>query len=376
MTALVCPHQPHCPGCPRLATPGLPSEPLERLRRLTERAGIAVPQVHVGPPTSFRRRARLAIRGRADAPKLGIFEAGTHRAVHIPRCLVHHPVVNTVATHVRQVLAALRVPTYSDQAHAGVARYLQVAVERRTDRAQVVLVTNGDAPDGLEPVFEALRSALGDSLLGLWWNGNPERTNTILGPHWRLIHGEPDVVDFSGDARIFYPPSAFGQSNLDLAMQLGARVRELVTPGARVVELYAGVGAIGLGSAAVAASLDLNELGEGSLRGLARGIDALPSEQRAKVRVHRGPAGEHAELVATCDLVIADPPRKGLDAALVAALRKAPPRRFAYVSCDVESFERDAAELDQVLRLRSVEAYDLFPHTEHLETLAVFERPG
>jgi tRNA/tmRNA/rRNA uracil-C5-methylase (TrmA/RlmC/RlmD family) len=330
--------------------------------------------VHESPATEFRRRARLAIRGRADAPKLGIFEAGSHRAVHIPRCLVHHPVVNRVAAGVRDTLARHAIPTYSDAAHAGVARYLQIAVERGSDRAQVTLVTNGTSPAGLEPLFEALQSALGSHLHSLWWNGNAERTNTILGPHWHHVCGEPHLTDRSGDAFVFYPPAAFGQSNLDLAMQLAARVRAFHHPGERVTELYAGVGAIGLGLAATAARLCLNELGAGSLEGLIRGVEALPVAQRANTSVHPGPAADHVGLVAESDLVIADPPRKGLDPLLLHSLVTTPPQRLAYVSCDIDSFERDAEQLLRSFELRQLEAYDLFPHTEHLESVALFER--
>jgi tRNA/tmRNA/rRNA uracil-C5-methylase (TrmA/RlmC/RlmD family) len=373
MSALICPHQPSCPGCPRLAEPGLPPDPLARLQALAARAGASPPLVHDSPPTAFRRRARLAIRGRADAPKLGIFEAGSHRAVHIPRCLVHHPVINRVAARMRDVLAQHRIPTYSDAAHAGVARYLQVVVERETERAQVTLVTNNATSDPLASYFADVQAALGDDLHSLWWNGNPERTNTILGPHWQRLHGPAYVTDLSGSARIFYPPNAFGQSNLDLAMQLAARVRELARPAERIAEFYAGVGAIGLGLAESAAVLHLNELGEGSLAGLAQGIAALPDPAKAKVTAHPGAAGSHAHLVAESDFVIADPPRKGLDPELLLALQKTPPRRLAYVSCDIESFERDAAQLLESFRLGSLEAFNLFPHTEHLETLAVFE---
>jgi tRNA/tmRNA/rRNA uracil-C5-methylase (TrmA/RlmC/RlmD family) len=374
MSALVCPHQPSCPGCPRLALPGLPPDALGRLQALAAQAGVVAPTLYPSPPTAFRRRARLAIRGRADAPKLGIFQAGTHRAVHIPRCLVHHPVVNRAAAATRDALAEHRVATYSDSAHAGIARYVQIVVERVTERAQLTLVTNGTSPSGLEPVFATLQAKLGAELHGLWWNGNPEHGNAILGPHFQHIAGAEHVEDRSGDARIFYPPGAFGQSNLDLAMQLAARVRELARPQQRITEYYAGVGAIGLGLAHEAAALRLNELGEGSLAGLTRGVAELPPEQRERVSIHRGSAADHAELVASSDLVIADPPRKGLDPELLNALVRHPPPRFAYVSCDIASLERDAAALLGPLRLTALEAYDLFPHTEHLETLAVFER--
>ena len=157
-------------------------------------------------------------------------------------------------------------------------------------------------------------------------------------------------------------------------MQLAARARSFSRAGDRVAEFYAGVGAIGLGLAASASLLHLNELGEGSLEGLAHGIDALAAAHRSKVHLHPGSAGTHASLVAESDLAIADPPRKGLDPALVSALLTAPPARFVYVSCDIDSFEQDAARLLPAFRLATLEAYDLFPHTEHLETLACFER--
>lgn len=374
VTALICPHQPLCPGCPRLAKPDTPPAALERLAALANRLSAPEPRLHGSPPTAFRYRARLAIRGRADAPKLGIFEQGTHRVVHIPRCLVHHPLINRVASAVRDALAQHRVPTYSDSAHAGIARYVQVVVERESQRAQVTLVSNASAPDGLEPVFASLQAALGPELQGLWWNGNPDRTNTILGPHLRHICGERYVLDRSGSAQIFYPPSAFGQSHLELAMQLAARVRELARPGDRISELYAGVGAIGLGLVETANTLHLNELGEGSVEGLRLGVAALPDTARSRVRVHAGPAADFVGLIGQSDFVIADPPRKGLDAAVVRALADAPPARFAYVSCDVDSFERDIAALTDAFRLTQLEAYDLFPHTERLEMLALFER--
>jgi 23S rRNA (uracil1939-C5)-methyltransferase len=374
MTTLICPHQPSCPGCPRLSAPGLPPEPLARLTALSAKNGLAAPEVHGSPATGFRYRARLAIRGRADAPKLGIFEAGSHRAVHIPRCLVHHPAINAAAATLRDVLARHRVPTYSDSAHAGVVRYVQLVVERETGRVQVTLVTNGTSRDGLEPVFRSLQDALGEDLHGLWWNGNPERTNTIFGPHFEHVAGEQNVVDRSDEAQLFYPPGAFGQSHLVLAMQLAAQARSFAKPGDRVSEFYAGVGAIGLGLAKSAAALHLNELGSGSVQGLELGIQALPAEQRAKVHALSGPASAFIDRIASSDFVLADPPRKGLDPALLNALCSTPPERFAYVSCDIDSFERDAATLLSSFGLRSLAAYDLFPHTEHLETLALFER--
>jgi 23S rRNA (uracil1939-C5)-methyltransferase len=74
--------------------------------------------------------------------------------------------------------------------------------------------------------------------------------------------------------------------------------------------------------------------------------------------------------------VIADPPRKGLDAELIEYLSEQPPERFLYVSCGLESFLNDAAQLTSrgKLRLGALTAFNLLPFTEHVETVARFER--
>src|SRR6185437_15851687 len=117
-----------------------------------------------GPVAGFRLRARLAIRGRIGSPKVGLFEAGTHRVVHVPECRVHHPLINRVAQVVRGALAEARVPPYSDAAHQGLARYLQVVVERRSQRAQVVLVANSATAEPLASALALIAERLGHHL--------------------------------------------------------------------------------------------------------------------------------------------------------------------------------------------------------------------
>jgi tRNA/tmRNA/rRNA uracil-C5-methylase (TrmA/RlmC/RlmD family) len=120
----------------------------------------------------------------------------------------------------------------------------------------------------------------------------------------------------------------------------------------------------------------LNELGQASLSGLERGISELPTAVRAKLSVHPGSAESMREILTSADTVIADPPRKGLDQGLLDALIDAPPERFIYVSCGLQSFLRDAQRLLDSKRfaLRELTAYALIPFTEHVETLALFER--
>src|SRR5580704_8853101 len=83
-----CPHRPPCPACPRFGDAGIASAASGAHAELAHAHSLPAVSVLCGPTAGFRLRARLAIRGRVDSPKLGLFELGTHRVVHIPNCSV------------------------------------------------------------------------------------------------------------------------------------------------------------------------------------------------------------------------------------------------------------------------------------------------
>ena len=330
----------------------------------------------IGEATGYRHRVRLAVRGRVRSPKVGIFAAGTHQIVDIPHCNIHHPLINQVASALKQSMARVHAPPYSDTAGAGLVRYLQVVVEPRSQTAQVTVVANSESIDPVVPLLTSLHESLGDRAHSVWFNGNTARTNAILGPMWQRWAGAEYVEDYVGDTRVFYPPGAFGQSHPALARRLVSAVHAEVPAAGRVVELYCGVGAIGLGLADRSRDLILNELGPDALRGLAAGIDALPKDRRSRVSIVAGDAETAARHLREDDVVIVDPPRRGLTHAVLEGLLATPIRRLVYVSCDVGSFERDARSLlgSSRFSLVRLDAFEFFPFTTHVETFAVFDR--
>jgi 23S rRNA (uracil1939-C5)-methyltransferase len=338
-----------------------------------------------GTPLGFRHRARLSVRGRINTPKVGIFQLNSHQLVDIPRCPIHHPLINQAARALRTAIRNSGTQPYIESTHRGSLRAIQIAVERTSQTAQLVLVTTGETEEPIRDLAALLHEELGDKLHSLWWNGNPQRTNTLLGPHWKKLSGPSALLENIGGASIYYPPDAFGQNHLPLAEQIVHQVHAWVPQGKQVTEFYAGVGAIGLGLVPDARSVTFNEIAEGSLTGLQLGIDALENLAAAKnqdaafgekVTVIPGSADRALHGLQGAEVVIADPPRKGLDAPLLEALRTHPPERFIYVSCGLESFTRDARGLlaDKRFVLAQVQPVALFPYTEHVETVALFER--
>ncbi len=283
--------------------------------------------------------------------------------------------MNAVAGELRRAIVASHATPYSDAAHEGLVRYVQIAVERASTSAQVVVVANSDDSSSCTPLFAELGARLGSRLHSLFWNGNTARTNTILGGSFERIAGPEAIVEHIGGARVFYPPGAFGQNHLDLADAIVRDVHAWVPDGTSVVEFYAGVGPIGLGLVPRSRTVVFNEIAPESLRGLSMGIDALGATDRARTRIVAGPAGAAGALLTDADVAIVDPPRKGLDPALREAIVRVAPGRLIYVACGLVSFMADTEAIlsSGKWALRSVHAYDLFPHTEHVEVAALFE---
>lgn len=371
-----CPHLPPCSACPRFGERSIAPAARVALDELARTHGLPAVEVVSGSYSGFRLRARLAIRGRVGSPKLGLFELGTHRVVHIPNCRVQHPLINRVANVVRRALVEARLSSYSDKAHSGIARYLQVVVERHSQTAQVVMVANSASAEPLIGCLSLIRERLGGELHSLWFNSNPLHTNTIMGPAFENLAGPESVIEQFGGARIHYPPGAFGQSNLEIAHRIIEHVRGQVPDGARVAEFYAGVGAIGLSVLERVSEIRLNETSPHSLRGLALGVEDLAPADRAKVGVVPGGAASSLEAAAEADLVIADPPRRGLDGELTEHLCGRPPARLIYISCGLGSFLEDIARLTAAgtMRLAALKAFNLMPFTGHVETVATLER--
>jgi len=305
-----------------------------------------------------------------------MFQLGTHRVVSIPNCIIQHPLINRVAAVVRRALVDTGVPPYSEGAHRGLARYLQVVVERSSQTVQVVLVGNCPTPDPLAACLDLIRERLGTELHSLWFNAHCERSNAILGPEFANWCGPASVTERFGGAAVHFPPGAFGQSNLDIAQLIVEHTRAQIPIGARVAEFYAGVGAIGLSLLPGVREIRINEVSPQSLQGLELGLAGLDAADRAKVEVLPGPARAAVRATSGADVVVADPPRKGLDRELLEHLVDEPPERFVYVSCGLESFLEDTKHLTSRgrLRLKDLAAFNLMPFTEHVETVACFER--
>jgi 23S rRNA (uracil1939-C5)-methyltransferase len=298
-------------------------------------------------PDGYRLRARLHVqRGR-----IGFLREGTHQLCEAGRT--------------RQLLPA------SIAALAGLERGLRDAPRARV--REVVVAENCAATErvfhlDLEPDSDPSRLAAVagiDGLTGVSCGAGQHRALTLS--------GSPIVTDVVTGVRLQRHARAFFQGNRYLLADLVSRVVTSV-PAGEVVDLYAGVGIF---SAALAA--------RGDCRVLAVEGDAVAAEDlKHNVAPFAGAVSARHQSVESFlvgltarrnSTVLVDPPRTGLSKAAIAGVLALQPARIVYLSCDVATLARDAGTaIGSGYRLASIESFDMFPHTAHVETLAVFER--
>ncbi len=374
-----CQHASACGGCAfqDRAYPAQLAAKHEALTRLFSETGTLSAEAAarlelVASPDPYGYRTRMdyvATRGRFGLRARGRF----NHIIELAECHLIPPAAFAPARAVWEAAQTLGLPDYNLRSHEGFLRY--VVVRRSPDEELLLAVVTADGP--YEAAMEQLAAtALAQpGVIGFHWLHNPTRTDLSFGTplrHW----GAATLPMRVGGAWLQIGPNSFFQNNLRLLDQLLADVRSAVvgpqTP-TSVVDLYGGVGTIAIHLAphvgqvhcveSVAESAALAR--QNAETNDAANVNAICSDVLPYLRAQ--PAG-------ACAVAVLDPPRTGLGSEVCRELLRLGPQRIAYVSCNPLTQVEDLRVLASDYRLCSLRGYDMFPHTPHVETLAVLER--
>lgn len=328
-----------------------------------------------GSTIHWRTRSKLAVRGSIENPQIGLFRQNTHDVVSIPHCPLHHPYINRAYQTVQEAMIRSKIPPYNEQTITGAIRYLQFAVERRNRKIQLAVVINRK---GRDPQIDKFVKQLYTSgqFQGIWINIQPGSTNRILGDTWYLAEGEPYLTDTVGGVELFLHPACFAQAHLELFEKILSSIKESLLPEEKVVEYYAGVGVIGLACVSKSEQVLCTEINPFASECFSLSRLKLPMPLQKKIHYLTGDAGALAHLVDESTVVIVDPPRKGLDPALLLKLCQAPHlKQIIYLSCGFYSFQKECEQLlEQGWQIEKAEGYLLFPGSNHVEVLCVLRK--
>lgn len=391
-----------CGGCTALNRPykkqlAAKQAAMEELfAELCEREGIAVDPIRgmgvtlgdpgkYPAPRGFRHKAATPFApGKEGAVRCGFFERGTHKIVAVPECPVEAPGARQILNGVAREAERLHIPAFNEDKHLGLLRYAVVRCGWRTDQVMVTLVTaQRDLPHAQE-FFEAV-AALNPHIVTVAQNINGRPGNAILGEETRIVYGAECMRDQLLGCEFDISPTAFYQTNpqqTELLYQLAIDGMDL-QQGDVLMDAYCGSGTIGLCAAKDAQNkgigimllgVERNPAGiadarrNAELNGLTRSAWFMADDATDYIL----DAADNNERV---DVLSIDPPRAGSTPDFLEAACALKPRRITYISCNPVTQERDLHQLlDGGYRLLKITPVDMFPHTDHTETVAVLER--
>ena len=334
--------------------------------RLTEMPILAAPDCH-----GYRNKAQYPVAAKKGRAYAGFFRAGTHDVVENRRCLILPEETDAVKDAVMDYVNQFRISVYDEASHTGLLRHIYVRRGAVSGQILVCLVCNGEKLPKVEALLSRLQKIPGFTTLVL--SVNTKKGNAVLGDKFVTLYGPGYIEDTLCGLNFRLSPRSFYQVNHHQAQRLYETAIALagITKNDTVLDLYCGVGTITLAMASSA--------------GKVIGVEVIPQAvEDAKDNARRngienaeffcGDAGQAAlELEKNGvrpDVVVVDPPRKGLNADTIEALHRMAPRRIVYVSCDPATLARDVAMLKQRgYALQSATAADLFPKCAHVETV-------
>ena len=352
----------------------------ERVKNCLNRmGGESLEKVEIlAAPTcyGYRNKAQYPVAEKKGRAYAGFFRAGTHDVVENSRCLILPAETDRVKDAVMDYVNQFRVSVYDEVAHKGLLRHIYVRRGAVSGEVLVCLVVNGRSIPKAHELIGRLKKIPGFTTLVL--SVNTRKGNAVLGDEFITLFGPGYIEDTLCGLNFRLSPRSFYQVNHHQAQRLyeAAISQAEITKADTVLDLYCGVGTITLAMASAA--------------GKVIGVEVIPQAvEDAKDNAARngienaeffcGDAGQAAlELERTgvkADVVVVDPPRKGLNADTIEALARFSPRRIVYVSCDPATLARDVALLkERGYQLKNALAADLFPRCSHVESVVCLVR--
>lgn len=347
---------------------------LQRLGKLDEvPLRLLVPSAH---PFNYRNKAQVPVAPSAPGQpfKMGFYAAGSHHVVPLPEagCAIQPELSNRVLATAARLLGAT-LPAYDEKTAQGSLRHLQVRTNSRGE-AMLVLITRMPLGESFKARAESLIKEC-SGLVSVMNNVQPDKGNVILGNKTFLMAGADSLMEKIGDFDFRLSADSFFQVNSSQVLKLWD-----ILLGSRpwsgqetVLELYSGVGTLSLPLASRAGSLygveDVPKAVED-----ARSNAQLNKVANASFKV--GDAGTGFEWLKSegkqANLLVVDPPRKGLSPEVLATILANKPPEILYVSCDPGTLARDLGELVRKggYKLEAVTPLDMFPQTFHVESVS------
>lgn len=343
-------------------------------KTLKNRIKVA-PVLGMGNPYYYRNKAQYPVGiGKDGKPSIGVFANRTHEIIPIEKCFIQDQRIEEVAKYIYNFAIENRISIYNEETRKGSLRHIVIKIGKQTEEIMVILVTNEvNLKNEKKLVAELLNKFT--NIKTIVKNVNSKNTNVILGDQNINLYGDGYIIDNLGDYTFKISPLSFYQVNpiqAEALYNIGVEAAN-ITKEDTVFDLYCGIGTITIFMSKYAKKVYGIEIVEEAIQ---------MAKENAKINDVKNIefiAGDVEIILDNLinkknimpDIIMIDPPRKGLDNTSITNILNIKPKKLVYISCNPATLIRDLAELEEAYEIKSIKPVDMFPFTSHVETVSV-----
>ena len=328
-------------------------------------------------PYHYRNKAQYPIGlDKSGKATIGVFANRTHEIITIEKCLIQDEQTEEIAKYILNYIINNNIAVYNENTGKGLIRHIVTKIGKKTNEIMCIIVINGDKIPNESNLVENLIKKY-PNIKTIVKNINKKNTNVILGEKNITLYGDGYITDKLGDLTFKISPLSFYQVNPIQAEKLYKIAIEAANIGENdvVFDLYCGIGTISLFMAKYAKKVYGIEIVEQAI------ADAVENAKINNIENVEFIAGDVEKVLDELinykkiipDIVMVDPPRKGLDKTSIKNILKIKPKKLVYISCNPATLVRDLKELEEVYEVNSIKPVDMFPFTSHVECVAVLQ---
>lgn len=325
----------------------------------------------------YRNKAQFPVGEQNGVPYTGFYRSRSHDIVRADKCFIVKEIANDIAKCICNWMEKFKIPAYDENKKTGLIRHIYIRTGEISKEVQVCLITARNKIPNIEDLIDNLTKSF-EQITSIVQNINKRTDNVILGDKTITLWGDDYLQDTLCSNVFKLSPHAFYQVNHAQTEKLYGFALEYanLTGKENVIDLYCGAGTITLALAAHAKNVI--------------GVEIVPEaieNAKANAKINGienieficADAGQAALMLAQRgtkpDVLMVDPPRKGLNEQAIEAILQMNPEKIVYISCDPATLARDCKLLcNDNYKIEKVMAVDLFPRTYHVETVCLLSK--
>ena len=328
-------------------------------------------------PYAYRNKAQVPVRRVKGQLETGFYRKNSHDLIPIEDFLIQDKEIDKLIVFVRDLLRRYDLKPYDEKEQTGLIRHLVVRRGHYSGQMMLVFVTTRPKVFRIDQIIAKITEAF-PNVVSIIQNINDKNTNAIFGKEFRTLYGQDTITDSMLGNDYEISAQSFYQVNTEMAEKLYQTAIDFsdLNSDSIVIDAYSGIGTIGLSFAKQVKEVYGVEVIETAVE------DAKKNAERNGITNAHYVADSAENAMAKWskdgikpDVIIVDPPRKGLTESFIKASVAMKPEKITYVSCNPATMARDIKLYQELgYELKKVQPVDLFPQTHHVETVALLSK--